>query len=113
MLSVLSVLEMSKDSVLAPLLPYTFIKAVALSQQHCTVNLFLGLGTFSPEKKSVKFFTWGGSGQNLVLFTLFFIFFLSCPKSCKSAKKIFFSMGGRVLPYLKEKKILFTKICFS
>ena len=76
MLSVLSVLEMSKDSVLAPLLPYTFIKAVALSQQHCTVNLFLGLGTFSPEKKKCEIFhLGGGSGQNLVLFTLFFIFF--------------------------------------
>ena len=36
-------------------------------------------------------------------FHTFFIFFLSCPKSCKSAKKIFFSMGGRVPPYLKVK----------
>ena len=75
MLSVLSVLEMSKDSVLAPLLPYTFIKAVALSQQHCTVNLFLGLGTFSPEEKSVKFFTWGGVRTKFGPFHTFFYFF--------------------------------------
>ena len=56
------------------------------------------------KKKKVWNFILGGAGQNWVIFTLFFIFFLLCPKSCKSAKKFFYSMGGRVPPYLKVKK---------
>ena len=49
------------------------------------------------QKKSVKFHTWGvGAGvrTKLAHFHTFFIFFLSCPKSCKSAKKIFCSRKG-------------------
>ena len=58
-------------------------------------------------RNNVKFHTLGGgaSGQNWVIFTLFFIFFLSCPKSCKSAKKKFFSMGGGT-PLPESPKIL-------
>ena len=37
--------------------------------------------------------------QNWVIFTLFLFFFLSCPKSCKSAKKTFFSMGRGTLQH--------------
>ena len=46
------------------------------------------------KKKSVKFHTWGGDQDKTASFSHFFYFFLSCPKSCKSAKKIFFSIGG-------------------
>ena len=46
---------------------------------------------------------WWGVRTKLGHFHTFFIFFLSCPKSCNSAKKIFFQYGGRVPPYLKVK----------
>ena len=35
----------------------------------------------------------GGGQDKIGSFSHFFIFFLSCPKSCKSAKKIFFCIG--------------------
>ena len=35
--------------------------------------------------------------------TFYFFFFEGFPKSCKSAKKFFSSMGGSVPPYLKVK----------
>ena len=52
------------------------------------------LGTFSLKKKSVKFRTWGGGVRTkLGHFHTFLIFFLSCPKSCKSAKNFFLLWG--------------------
>ena len=50
------------------------------------------------QKKSVKFHTWGVGQDKIGSFSLFF---LSCPKSCKSAKKIFL-VWGEGTPYLKS-----------
>ena len=53
------------------------------------------------KKKKVWNFTLGGggSGQNWVIFTLFLIFFLSCPKSCVFiCKEIFFLVWGGGYP---------------
>ena len=56
------------------------------------------------KKKSVKFHTWVGGQDKIGSFSHFFLFFfLSCPKSCKAAKKFFFNMGGRVPLCLKVK----------
>ena len=58
----------------------------------------------TPKKKcEISHLVGGESGQKWFIFTLFFIFFLSCPKSCKAAKKFFFNMGGRVPLCLKVK----------
>ena len=66
-------------------------------------SLFSPKGSSHSKKKKCEIsHLGGGSGQNWVIFTLFFIFFLLCPKSCKSAKKFFSSMGGRVLGLVDE-----------
>ena len=49
------------------------------------------------------YLAFGGVWPKLGHFHTFFIFFLLCSKSCKSAKKFFSSIGGRVPPFLKVK----------
>ena len=86
---------------------YKITNSYSFSVVRATLSVCL-LGKVSLKKKSVKFHTWGGRGLDKIgsFSHFFYFFFLLCPKSCKSAKKIFFSIGGWGYPLPKSHNFL-------
>ena len=64
-------------------------------------------GVHLKKKKVENFLNRGGSGQTFFIFSTFF-YFLTCPNSCKYAKKKIFSQGG--YPLLTTKTLTRLKV---